>query len=150
MTLIQIWLNLNKYTFLLNNECACRISFGDLVLSSQLTLTYQALLVRYDEQNIIILSEVEPIKSGYGLWNPTIYNHQPGRKTKNNRKYATLLINCQYPSWSVCYSPYLWSAQTPASWRGWEIIGRRRPRDQNATSSLKTSLSLIARLLRKM
>ena len=61
-------LNLNMYTFLLNNECACRISFGDLVLSSQLTLTYQALLVRYDEQNIIILLEVEPIKSGYGLW----------------------------------------------------------------------------------
>merc|ERR1719317_1026476 len=29
-----------------------------------------------------------------------------------------------------------------------QIIGRRRPRNQNATSSLKTSLSLIARLLR--
>ena len=40
-----------------------RVSY--LVLSSQLTLTYQALLVRYDKQNIIILLEVEPIKSGY-------------------------------------------------------------------------------------
>ena len=55
------------YTFLLNNEGPCRISFGDLVLSSRLTLTYQDLLVRYDEQNIIILLEVEPIKRGYGL-----------------------------------------------------------------------------------